>query len=251
MSAERSKSVKNAAHLQRRVAPAPPSRSATGDRHSSVRILSNTVIGKPKNQSLWCLNGKSYAEGSTFYVTSITLNKVPFTLLEAIGSLSPLAVAFITSISDIRPTTEQLDQMEKFGDMTVTKKCEPFLDNLCKAPKETGHETAENGSVSVKTAAPTHSTLDIMPLTVSRWVLGARLPRLSGGMGRNGRGAKNAPSELVRAGGASLCHPSPRGVVKATPSIQAVRWFPVASHSDVDMETVSLRDGSFVVEVYS
>lgn len=238
MSDERSKSVKKAAHLQRRVAPAPPSRSATGDRHGFVHILSNTAIRKPKNQSLWCLNRKSYAEGSTFYVTSITLNKVPFTLLGAIGSLSPLVVALITSTTDLRTTTEQMDRMEKIGDETVTKKREPFLDNPYKAPKDTGHETAKDGRAGMKTTALSHSTPDLMPSS-SCLVLGDRLPRLSGGTGRNGRGAKKAPSELVRTGGASLCHPSPWDVVKAIPSIHAVRWFPFASNTDASTETVS------------
>jgi hypothetical protein len=234
--------VKKAAYLERRVAPAPPSRSAAKESHSFAHILPLSVTGRnPKNQSLWCLSGKGYAEAGTFYVTSITLIKVSFTLLEAIGSLSPLGVAFITYISDVWATAEQLDQVDESGNETVTREGEPLLDNLYTALKESGHETAENGSSGVRTTTPNHSTLDIMAPDRSDSVLGARLPRLSGSTGRNVMGAKKAPSELARTGGASLCHPSTRGVVKAIPQIHAVRWFPAASYSDADMETVSLR----------
>jgi hypothetical protein len=52
-----------------------------------------------------------------------------------------------------------------------------------------------------------------------------------------------AKKPLPRTGGASLCHPSRRGVVKAIPMIQNVRWFPNASLSGADMETVPFAAG--------
>jgi hypothetical protein len=125
---ERSKSVKIVAHLER-VAPAPPSRIAAEECHSFAPVLPSMNGRKVRAQSLRRPIGKSYAEAGTFFMTSITLSRVRFTLLELIGSLSPLKVALITVTSDSWATADQLDRMEKFGNETVTIKRELFLDN--------------------------------------------------------------------------------------------------------------------------
>lgn len=81
----------------------------------------------------------------------------------------------------------------------------------------------------------------IMTQDPSCTVLGACLPLLSGGTGRNSMGAKKAPSELVRTRGASLCHPSTRDAVKAISEIQTVNWVPTTPFAGVVMETVTLQ----------
>lgn len=211
--------------------------------HVFVGVLPLISSGaNAKNQSLWCATAKGYAESGTFYVTSLTPVGLRFTLLELIGSLNPSDVTLITVLSDLGVTSSQLDRIERCGNDPVTIKRELFLDNLYKAPKDTDHETAENGSSGVKTTTmPNHSTFNLAAQNRSNTALGARLPRLSGGLGRNIVGAKKAPSELARTGGASLCHLSKRDVVKAIPQNQSVRWFPAASLSGDAMGTGSLR----------
>ena len=215
--------------------------------HGFVAVILPLALSgeKTAKQSLWCATAKGYAETGTFYVTSITLFGVRFTLLTAIGILSPKEV---TPITILRVSSSQLSQI---GRCSVTLKHELLLDNPYKVLKDTDDDaTAENGGFGVNATVSDHLTLDHIAQNYSLKALGARLPRLSGGMGRNIMGAKKAPSELARTGGASLCHLSKRDVVKAVPLMKSVKRFSVALFSDVAlMRTVSLWSGSFVVEV--
>lgn len=111
-----------------------------------------------------------------------------------------------------------------------------------KTPRESEHDTAENGSFGLSTAA-LNSTSLAMPQNPSLTALGARLPLPFGSTGRNSRGAKKAPLELVRTRGALLCYPSTRDAVKAIPAIQTVNWVPEASLFSVVMETVKSMVG--------
>jgi hypothetical protein len=210
--------------------------------HDFVDVLCLSMTGRIiPNQSVRRLTAKGYAESGTFYMTSITLLGIRFTLLEVIGNLNPLEVTLITALSDLWVASNQLNLMKRCGNETVTIELEPFLDNPCKAPKDTDYETtAENGSSGVNTAALNHSSLDLVTQDHSCTVLGARLLRSLGSVGRNVAGSQKASSELVRTDGASLCHLSKRDVVKAIPQIQPVRWFPAASLSGAYMETGSL-----------
>lgn len=204
-----------------------------------VLLLSMNCLNA-KNQSLWRPNGKGYAKAGTFFVSSVTSIAVRFTLVEFIGSLNPSEVTLITFLTCVKAASSNQNQMERYGNETVTISCELFLDNPCNASKESVHETTENGCFGVNNTMSSHSTRDLMAQYTSHAVLGARLLPLSGSMGRNIMGAKQAPSELVRTGGALLCRPSPRGVVKAIPEIRIVEWVPAASFADVHMETGSL-----------
>lgn len=196
-----------------------------------------------------CLTRKGYAKVGTFFVTSITLVKVRFTLLELIGILNPLGVALITFISDVRATSHNLDQVEKHGDEAVAIKRESFLDNPYKAPKESVHDMAETGSSGVNAAALHFSTSHIMAQNHSRTVLGAPYAAPVMRRGQEQHGSQKGPVRLARTGGASLCRPSTRDAVKAIPEIQTVHWVPTAPLTGAG-ETVSLLGSAFVVEAY-
>lgn len=231
---------KEATHLGR-VAPTPPSRSAADESPNLVGVLPSMDAGECQEPKSMRRTRKGYAKFGIFFVTSITLLEARFTLLKIIGSLNPPGVTLITLISDLWVTSYDLDHMDKYVNETVTVKRELFLANPCKKHQRSlSMITAENGSSGVNTVALKSSPHIIMTQNPSCTVLGACLPLLSGGTGRNSMGAKKAPSEFVRTRGASLCHPSTRDAVKAIPEIQTVKWVPTTSFANVAMETLTL-----------
>ena len=89
-------------------------------------------------QSLWRHSRKSYAEAATFFMTSITLQSVRGFLVELVGILKSSEVALITRLLEVVAASGPLNQMEQFGQKTVTIRHRTFLDTPYDAPWRLG-----------------------------------------------------------------------------------------------------------------